>query len=560
MSHAARLYLKAEEWDAAAVPLRELSFASLDIPSNLFECASPSLIPETAAKGRPWLLVARGQMLQQRAEYLEAGRCFDSAVRLLADAGDKEGLFPTLLRSFFCVFFRGQRKECLGILERCKSLASSNREHTEIILIENNVRISLCRWDEVEKNWTLALGFSDSANRHSVTARIHSMRAKMSCDRGHNKEAVQWAHRALEMRSHLCLPSRALVLNLAADLECEAGHYGEAERHVEEGLRLGRARGYEFVEIAALPTQAAIQLGRWEYRDAYAKIKRALRLAERADDIESMCWDHDILGNICRRNRNPQRALEHHRASLAFVEGCLSELERARALTGIALDLIVMNQKEEGSRTLDEAISISRRLGLLGYLTPALLYRGWLSALSGKEGEAARALGEAVRVANEHDHIYFFSQEAQVATPILALCERYRVGQFVRERIVPSLPARLQSYYEELAHGPIYPTDVPLGSPHPKKRITATIRTVSAEPLGSEVIKGMESLTVREREILKMISQGLPNKVIAAKLFITEKTVKTHANHVFRKLQVSSRLQATLVFQNYSRVYGWEEA
>ena len=60
-------------------------------------------------------------------------------------------------------------------------------------------------------------------------------------------------------------------------------------------------------------------------------------------------------------------------------------------------------------------------------------------------------------------------------------------------------------------------------------------------------------LTDREREILKMISLGMPNKVIGAKLFITEKTVKTHANHVFRKLGVSNRLQATLVFQSYQR-------
>jgi DNA-binding NarL/FixJ family response regulator len=50
-----------------------------------------------------------------------------------------------------------------------------------------------------------------------------------------------------------------------------------------------------------------------------------------------------------------------------------------------------------------------------------------------------------------------------------------------------------------------------------------------------------------------MISLGMPNKVIAAKLFITEKTVKTHANHVFRKLGVANRLQATLVFQSYHR-------
>jgi DNA-binding NarL/FixJ family response regulator len=73
------------------------------------------------------------------------------------------------------------------------------------------------------------------------------------------------------------------------------------------------------------------------------------------------------------------------------------------------------------------------------------------------------------------------------------------------------------------------------------------------EALSPEACQGIETLTDREREILKMISLGMPNKVIGAKLFITEKTVKTHANHVFRKLGVSSRLQATLVFQSYQR-------
>jgi two-component system NarL family response regulator len=50
-----------------------------------------------------------------------------------------------------------------------------------------------------------------------------------------------------------------------------------------------------------------------------------------------------------------------------------------------------------------------------------------------------------------------------------------------------------------------------------------------------------------------MISLGMSNKLIGSKLYITEKTVKTHANHIYRKLDVTSRVQATLVFQSYQR-------
>ena len=51
-------------------------------------------------------------------------------------------------------------------------------------------------------------------------------------------------------------------------------------------------------------------------------------------------------------------------------------------------------------------------------------------------------------------------------------------------------------------------------------------------------------LTPRERDILRLLREGLPNKVIASRLDVSEVTVKSHLGNVFRKLNVSNRLQA----------------
>jgi len=51
-------------------------------------------------------------------------------------------------------------------------------------------------------------------------------------------------------------------------------------------------------------------------------------------------------------------------------------------------------------------------------------------------------------------------------------------------------------------------------------------------------------LTPREREVLELLSAGLPNKSIAKRLSISEHTVKFHLGQVFAKLEVSSRSEA----------------
>jgi len=71
-------------------------------------------------------------------------------------------------------------------------------------------------------------------------------------------------------------------------------------------------------------------------------------------------------------------------------------------------------------------------------------------------------------------------------------------------------------------------------------RAARTILSARAEP---DPLAGLSS---REREVLDLLVEGLPNKLIARRLEITEKTVKSHMTRIFRELNVTDRTQAAL--------------
>lgn len=66
------------------------------------------------------------------------------------------------------------------------------------------------------------------------------------------------------------------------------------------------------------------------------------------------------------------------------------------------------------------------------------------------------------------------------------------------------------------------------------------VRRISAPRIG------LTALTAREREILALVAEGHPNRKIAERLVISERTARTHVSNVLSKLQLSSRTQAAL--------------
>ena len=57
---------------------------------------------------------------------------------------------------------------------------------------------------------------------------------------------------------------------------------------------------------------------------------------------------------------------------------------------------------------------------------------------------------------------------------------------------------------------------------------------------------GTDELTPREMDVLRLLAQGLPNRKIAARLDVNERTIKYHVSAILAKLEVSNRTEAVM--------------
>ena len=120
------------------------------------------------------------------------------------------------------------------------------------------------------------------------------------------------------------------------------------------------------------------------------------------------------------------------------------------------------------------------------------------------------------------------------------------------DKVLPAIRSGAQGYLlkdippDELVHAirGAYRGNVQLHPEIAKKLMSAVAaQEVNVSPFVTDSDSG---LTAREQEVLNLIADGLSNRDIAGKMFISEKTVKTHVRNILSKLHLEDRTQAAI--------------
>jgi NarL family two-component system response regulator LiaR len=185
--------------------------------------------------------------------------------------------------------------------------------------------------------------------------------------------------------------------------------------------------------------------------------------------------------------------------------------EGLRAFLRLVPGIEVVGEAADGVDAVRVAAEVRPDVVLLDLLMP------------GGDGVAAlRALREAVPEARVLV-LTSFTDDAQ----IFAAMEAGAAGYLLKDIEPEALAAAVR--------------EVAAGNPVLHPRVATRLMRRSAAP-----VAGLAELTARERDVLRLIVEGLANKEIAGRLGIGEKTVKTHVSRVLDKLHAEDRTQAAV--------------
>jgi LuxR family transcriptional regulator, maltose regulon positive regulatory protein len=248
------------------------------------------------------------------------------------------------------------------------------------------------------------------------------------------------------------------------------------------------------------------------------------------------------------------RELDAARAAVSELEDFVQDKSENTALATMLLEARILLALAEGDPrdALDVAAESDRLLASSTFKPIVGETRGLVAVAAAGAGEAALARSEArrARAASRGVDALFHSRFAEVVADASEDPRQDGLATGATELLERAAAAsQLDSFvYAYRA----YPRLLELVATNGKARKLAARIVVgandqllgTAEAVLAALPNGPSTLTDREREVLRLMNDGLSNSEIAARLFISIHTAKVHVHHVLQKLGVHSRIEA----------------
>ncbi len=349
-----------------------------------------------------------------------------------------------------------------------------------------------------------------------------------------------------------------------SDLLAHRGRYREAVQLAEEGLARSRRFGVErtsgsvMTQNMAVPLLELGEIARVEEmlaRELSQNTLRVFRMYTTMTRVRALSWRgrHEEAAEVLRESLPAFRETGTVERQIWYdiVVMTVAVAESSGELSG-ALDAILRMLADDGPRLLHQ-----RRL---------LLQAGWIIAELRASGVDTAEAAAAVRAAWQEQHpqlqgdgwekILFALLDPTMAGLDAALLVADGEDVPVLFRAVVRLElARLHVRDGDRATASALLTDAAehadrIGHEQLRRAVRGFAASAGLRVGGDEApTADADPLTARERQVLALIAEGLSNRQIGERLFISVKTVSVHVSAVLRKLGVSTRTEAAVAAQ-----------
>jgi non-specific serine/threonine protein kinase len=361
--------------------------------------------------------------------------------------------------------------------------------------------------------------------------------------RGFYGDGRGWYERVLSLpnREFLSAEARLKVLWKAAFISWRQGDYEAATKLADEGITLGECLNGGTDLLACFAVRGLVATHQSQYQLAHAVFDRGLLVPRKATDERVVAWLLGFSGILACLEGHYQRAQE-------LGDECLEIFRRRGERWGIAMGLDILGavaRRQEQYRLAqslhEEGLRQSELLGDKGAAAMTLANLGHVARALRDDLTARSRYTESLRI---HREVGDRRGASLVLGNLGVLAERR--GDLVAAR----------AYLEEslaLARA-VGDQRLLAGALEHLARMSATRDANPPEPAVSEPSSpavpmpsspeaGAGPLTRREREIARLIAQGLTNRAIGDQLIIAERTVDTHVSNILGKLGVETRAQ-----------------
>lgn len=452
---------------------------------------------------------------------------FTRAVDLLKSAvddaqGNTAVLAHTLLMLSFAQANAGEYDESLRDARRAVTLAEGIGHPTLISqALANCVTVeALCGHGVDEPSLVRALELEDRDGDIPIPFRATATAAQV----------LGWCGRLDEANTHIIsLHRRCTERGTDSDMmfvvvhhtliDIWRGSFTEAAQVAEDAMERAQQLGGDHPLAIAGSVRALVAAYTGREADARAYATAALESARRCGSPGIEHWPHMIVGFL-------EVSLGNHAAALSALQSPLSrfgavppgtELLTAWYVADAAEAMVALGRVDEAEPVIEAVERNGRILDRSWMLAIGARCRGMILAAQGDLEAAERSARQAI---NEHDRLPMPFERARTQLLLGQLQRRQRRKHAAAETLGEAVKV-----FEEL------------GSPLWAARARAELARTNVAPS-----RDLE-LTPSQRRVAELAASGMTNRDVAAKLFVSAKTVEANLTQVYRKLGIHSRAE-----------------